>query len=130
MRMIYSDGILAGLLAWRSQKSLRSHLNHICELHRWHTKTISGAVVAGCGDYQTVGNHSRPMQSAVAIIADTPCASQHSAAPSGVAVGIVLGCVFTMKSDEYDLFKEKLIARIPKISICIPLGNIPLAHDG
>jgi hypothetical protein len=30
--------------------------------------------------------------------------------------------------DDYNLFKEKLIARIPKISI--PLGNIPLAHDG
>ena len=28
--------------------------------------------------------------------------------------------------DDYNLFKEKLIARIPKISI--PLGNIPLAQ--
>jgi hypothetical protein len=31
-------------------------------------------------------------------------------------------------TDDYNSFKEKLIARIPKISI--PLGNIPLAHDG
>ena len=30
--------------------------------------------------------------------------------------------------DDYNLFKEKLMARIPKIST--PLGNIPLAHDG
>ena len=30
--------------------------------------------------------------------------------------------------DDYNLFKEKLIARIPKTSIL--LGNIPLAHDG
>ena len=33
-----------------------------------------------------------------------------------------------LHDDDYNLFKEKLIARIPKISI--PLGNIPLAHDG
>ena len=30
--------------------------------------------------------------------------------------------------DDYNLFKEKLIARIPKTSTL--LGNIPLAHDG
>ena len=30
--------------------------------------------------------------------------------------------------DDYNLFKEKLMARIPKIST--PSGNIPLAHDG
>ena len=30
--------------------------------------------------------------------------------------------------DDYKLFKEKLVARIPKISI--PLGNILLAHVG
>jgi hypothetical protein len=32
------------------------------------------------------------------------------------------------RNDDYNLFKEKLMARIPKIST--PLGNIPLAHDG
>ena len=31
-------------------------------------------------------------------------------------------------NDDYNLFKEKLMARIPKMST--PLGNIPLAHDG
>ena len=30
-------------------------------------------------------------------------------------------------TDDYNLFKEELIARIPKTSII--LGNIPLAHD-
>ena len=34
----------------------------------------------------------------------------------------------SMADDDYNLFKEKLIARIPKTSIL--LGNIPLAHDG
>ena len=32
------------------------------------------------------------------------------------------------RDDDYNLFKEKLIARIPKTSTL--LGNIPLAHDG
>ena len=99
MRMIYNGGILAGLLAWRNQKSLRNHLNHICELYRWHTQTISGTAMAGCGDYQIVGNHSHLMQLAVSVNAD-PLGLTSSAAPSGVGVGIVLGCAFTMKSDK------------------------------
>ena len=48
-------------------------------------KTISGAVVAGCGDYQTVGNHSRPMQSAVAVNADTLAPHSLCTAPCCVA---------------------------------------------
>ena len=38
------------------------------------------------------------------------------------------GSCIALCFDDYNLFKEKLIARIPKISI--PLGKIPLAHDG
>ena len=38
---------------------------------------------------------------------------------------VVSGIVVMMN---YSLFKEKLMARIPKISTL--LGNIPLAHDG
>ena len=47
-----------------------------------HTQ-ISGAVVARCGDYQTVGNHSRPTQSAVAVNADTLAPHSLCTAPSG-----------------------------------------------
>ena len=42
--------ILAGLLTWRSQKSLRGHLSHICELHRWHTKGSTGLAWRGGRD--------------------------------------------------------------------------------
>jgi hypothetical protein len=45
-----------------------------------------------------------------------------------VAASVAAAVVLATVDDDYNLFKEKLIARIPKTSTL--LGNIPLAHDG
>ena len=53
------------------------------------------------------------------------CCTQAFTSTSGLVMGSIK---FASIDDDYNLFKEKLVARIPKISI--PLGNIPLAHVG
>ena len=58
----------------------------------------------------------------------TPCCPEHTTFQD-VAQAVFTGNPDCLNvDDDYNLFKEKLIARIPKKSIL--LGNIPLAHDG
>ena len=70
VRMTYINGILAELLAWRSQKFLRGHLSHICELHRWHTKESAGLAWGGGRDEHTIVNHRCSMHAVIAVDVD------------------------------------------------------------